>query len=121
MKSRLQVFKIDLDIISQNFVVLIGDREKANICLRKMFGGDEDMVVDENCRGMFFELEGKKPAIWLRERPKTAQQIASVAHEAFHATCYFMKLVGIEYCGKSEEAFAYTLDHIIESILNKVK
>jgi hypothetical protein len=84
-----------------------------------MFGGDEERISDD-CRGMFL-VPDDKPVIWLRHLPRNNKQVASMVHEAFHATCYFMRHVGIKYCGKSEEAFAYTLDHIVESILNKVK
>jgi hypothetical protein len=43
-----------------------------------------------------------------------------VAHEAFHAIVFLFKKIGIEYCYKSEEAYAYTLEYLTNQIL-KIK
>jgi hypothetical protein len=44
-----------------------------------------------------------------------------VAHEAFHAVVFLFKKIGIEYCYKSEEAYAYTLEYLVNEILKLKK
>ena len=46
--------------------------------------------------------------------------IGIVAHEAFHAIVFLFEKIGIEFCYKSEEAYAYTLEYLTNKIL-KIK
>jgi hypothetical protein len=45
---------------------------------------------------------------------KDAQDINSIAHEAFHVVCNITRYVGITLSEDSEEAFAYLLGYITE-------
>ncbi len=42
-----------------------------------------------------------------------------ISHEAYHATHYLLRRVGIPYCLETEEAYAYLLGYIVGKI-NKI-
>lgn len=59
--------------------------------------------------------------IWLESPPTTPETIAMMVHETTHATAHIAESLGFELCRHSSEFYAYYNDHLVESILNKLK
>jgi hypothetical protein len=119
--AKLIDFCINLGMINCELRVLIGGTIKeANKVLEKHFK-DDDLLIDGDCNGIFLWSEQDVPVMWLKRRPRTAREIASLAHEANHATHYFMRYIGTPVTEDSEEILCYTLDHIVEQVLLKVR
>jgi hypothetical protein len=75
----------------------------------------EDILnFDEGDEALFAYKDTTNIAIRLRD----LQKPEFVTHEAFHATCYIMRYVGIRLTKSSEEAYAYLLQYITENIFD---
>ncbi len=66
------------------------------------------------CKGGHYES-----VIWIADIPKTARQHTTVSHEILHAVFDCLDYMRIEYCEKSEEAFAYLHSHLLKQFLRK--
>ena len=58
--------------------------------------------------------------LWLRKAPKTAYTHAVLAHEAFHITSFLFSRVNIEHSMASDEAWAYQIEFIVNSLVDKM-
>jgi hypothetical protein len=74
----------------------------------------EDLLNFNETEDAIFVWEDDSSEIYLRFRDLTKPEL--IAHEAFHATAYIMRHVGIRFSKSSEEAYAYLLEYIIENI-----
>lgn len=73
----------------------------------------EDILdLEESDEALFAYKDTSRIAIRLRSLNKPEY----ITHEAFHATCYIMRYVGIRLSKSSEEAYAYLLQYIVENI-----
>jgi hypothetical protein len=76
---------------------------------------DSHDKTDEFIKGasaMFFHLSKAGRLVIITPSDVTPGQIA---HECFHALCCMMKEKGISLTDSSEEAWAYTLDYLVEN------
>jgi hypothetical protein len=72
----------------------------------------------KTCKARFFQAAGfKNGVIWFRD---TEPSSSIIAHEAFHATYAILSGSGITLSEHSEEAFAYYLESIVETIVRFV-
>jgi hypothetical protein len=44
--------------------------------------------------------------------------VRTISHEVFHAVAFIARSRGLEYCDKSEEAFAYLIGHLNSEVIN---
>lgn len=61
---------------------------------------------------------GHRALIWIPTPLQTAEQIGTLSHEALHAACALCTHRGLLLEG-GEEAFAYTIDHIMTAVLRE--
>jgi hypothetical protein len=59
--------------------------------------------------------------IWLEKPPTNPEAIAMMVHETTHATNHIAESLGFGMARESSEFFSYYNDHLVESILNKIK
>ena len=58
--------------------------------------------------------------LWLKEKPTSIKGIAQLNHEIFHCACFVLERVGIKYCKKTDEAYAYLLEYLTKQIYSKI-
>lgn len=71
-------------------------------------------VPNEHTRGHVFLYEGKPYVLWVAH----LEDVLSVVHEAQHVTFAVLRSRGIRPGAATEEAFAYTLEHIVGLVLD---
>ncbi len=70
----------------------------------------------ENRRGICYHTNGCHPIIALPRKPKTAQEIGTLAHEAVHAVGYIFQMIEQN---SAEEVYAHSVGAIVRTVLNK--
>lgn len=121
MSKEKNSYLIDLAIFKRNLLVIFGDKEQLIKEVRKYHTEEELEGVLE---GFTFKEDGKTVYdakfntffIWMPEKPKTAQEAGTLAHEVFHATCAMLENIGMSLSDDSEEAYAYTIGFITEKL-----
>lgn len=82
----------------------------------KRYQHREDIHLADHLRGACWNCDGCKPIIVLRGKPKTAQEIATLAHEAVHAVSVVFKQ--IYQFEAAEEVFAHSVGAIVRKVLS---
>jgi hypothetical protein len=77
------------------------------------------MLHFENNVGRYCPHDKYDAAIWLPKKPKTARELATVAHEILHAVFDCMEYVGVKYSRESEESFTYLHTELMKQFLKK--
>ena len=73
--------------------------------------------ADFDCRGVTFSIrDGKPPIIWLPYK----SPIAIINHELFHATVEVMNWASVPLNIKTEEVYAYELQHLSQQLDNQI-
>lgn len=114
--------------MQSNYIVIpiLNDEHKVVVCfgkplsikpILKKFNYNVKVEWEEN-RGICFYNKGAYPIICLPTKPRTAKQIATLAHEAVHAVTYIFKYIEEPLCG---EVFCYSVEAIIRSTLQKIR
>lgn len=81
----------------------------------------ESIIISEDdaLASYWYNRNNGNGIIELPFHPKTAEELATAAHEALHATFRIADYVGLEYMrGGSNEAFTYLHAFILENIFN---
>jgi len=73
-------------------------------------------LLNDNRRGTTFNTNGCHPVIALPTEPKTASEIATLAHEAVHAIGY---IFGMIEQNAAEEVYAHSVGAIVRIVLEK--
>lgn len=121
MSKEKNSYLIDLAIFKRNLLIIFGGKEQLMRELRKYHTEEE---VEGVLEGFTFKENGKTVYdakfntffIWMPEKPKTAQEAGTLAHEIFHATCAMLENIGMALSDDSEEAYAYTIGFITEKL-----
>lgn len=80
----------------------------------------ENLNPGPKTQGRTLHLDNGAVIVWLRNIPMGAATMALLAHEAYHATCYILRRVGMEDGQHTEEAWAYLQQHLLEQAFRKV-
>ena len=117
----MKVFKIiPIEVYDHDIIVSVGQTN------------DElyELVKENITRKKFDKLFKSKTSLATTARFKTGciiikfreniDNVGIIAHESFHAINYLFDKIGIEYSYQSEEAYAYTLEYLVNQI-NKIK
>ena len=73
---------------------------------------------DFNARAVSFPIvDGKSPIIWIG----SFEDQGVIAHEIFHTTLNIMYWTGMELNSETEEAFAYEVQYLTNSLYNQIK
>lgn len=75
-------------------------------------------AADFNARAVSFPIvDGKSPIIWIG----SFEDQGVIAHELFHTTLNIMYWTGMELNSETEEAFAYEVQYLTNSLYNQIK
>lgn len=75
---------------------------------------DANITTADHATGHGYVEMGKPWLIWL----ESIENIPSLAHEALHVTAGVLEARGIWHHESSEEAYTYTMEHIIRTALS---
>ena len=110
MSLREQTFR--LGMWKWDAVVLVGGtHDEVEAEIKRM--GIEQPNVGEYSAGHAWVTYGKPCAIWVQ----TLRDIPCLVHESFHLVHGVLEARGVKHSADSEEAFAYTLEAFLHSIL----
>ena len=98
-------------------------READRIFGKVEFDDASEGVMDiENRQGKFIHCGKPRVTIlWLKRLVPEPASIATATHEIFHATAWVMERVGVVYDEKSDEAFAYLMEHLMKQLLQGMR
>jgi hypothetical protein len=115
--------RISLPIYKAGVIIMITrDTERAAANVRKWYDGEFDQWDADSALGKTLSREGYTGSvIWLRDPPKTSEQIAVLCHEALHATARLMDRLRIPLTYSNEEAYAYVMEYIVSEVLREVR
>jgi hypothetical protein len=82
---------------------------------------EESFEADRLLAGRTVMLEGGQSVIALVAFDGTPVCYARLAHEVFHAVTFLMERIGMKLCSKSDEAYAYAVAGLTESILTELR
>jgi hypothetical protein len=123
-KTKSHTFAVDWQLYPGTVIVSteLNDAKLCALLRNRGYKLDRDEVealsMTYEANGCTIKLKCNLIIIRLVNYPRTSSQIASVAHEAFHAVCMLFRIVGIPLGKDSEEAFAYALAYLTRHILN---
>lgn len=121
MKERIEieVYNLYLD------VYLAKDDDEADRIHRKLMGkfGHKTKEIHDasaTCYSQYIDKKGYRiqPVLF---KMSVVPYVGLCAHEALHCVFNIMKLVDIEYCSKSEEAFTHLQGTITQNIWDAIK
>lgn len=118
---------INIDIYKRDITVFIGTHSEFQewVAQYRVPESWEQLVEsiimsnDDALASYWYNRNNGNGIIELPFHPKTAEEIATAAHEALHATFRVADYVGLEYMpGGSNESFTYLHAFILENIFN---
>lgn len=80
----------------------------------------ERALKSEGCCGKVFYDTEMTTVLWLANVPRCPRTIGILAHEAMHAAVRVCDSLGMKFCDKSDEAYTYTTEFIVSSVLSRV-
>lgn len=85
-------------------------------------------LVPRRCRGTSFELKINdhnerltKHCMWLKQFNGTIEDFSILNHEMLHCVISALGFAGMELTDESEEAYAYTYDHLAVQIYKELE
>ncbi len=121
VKTRNTIFKIEP--YHGDIMISVGETEAQVMDRIKLSGyvlDDEDKShIDFSHKvGKCLMLKGGQTILWLSRFNGDRFSICTLAHELFHAVCFKLDHVGVEFCEESEESYAYLLDWMMNKTLS---
>lgn len=126
IKDRTIIFNDEIELYKANYNVIFSDTvlsgmKDAGLFKKyyKYIGSENESKSDakdflKSCDGMFVYLAKDDYYVVLLELDIVTSVIA---HESFHLVCKVLREKGIYLSEDTEEAYAYTLDHVVEKIV----
>lgn len=105
---------IDIEFVTwkwQGCVVVGGTSAEFSTFAKKTFG--VDICSHEGACGHAYVEIGKPWLLWL----DSIANVPALAHEALHIAAGVLEARGLKYTEASEEAYTYTMEHIIRETL----
>lgn len=78
---------------------------------------DADITPGANAAGYAYLAYGIPWALWVED----IKNVPNLAHEVFHITTGLLEARGLTLSNASEEAYTYTLEHILLRVLSNKK
>lgn len=108
----MKVANVTLDIWKWQGCVLVGGKSSEfKDWAKKNIGAD--ITTGTNAAGHAYVEYGKPWLIWL----DTLANVPALAHEALHVASGILEARGLKFGNDSEEAYTYTMEHIIRQTL----
>jgi len=58
--------------------------------------------------------------LWLKNKPKSISDLATLQHEIFHCANFILNRVGIQLDDNSDEAYAYLIEYLTKQIYKEI-
>ena len=115
--------RISLPIYKSGIIVIITkDTKRAAANVRKWYNGEFEEWDADSIAGKTLSKEGYNGSvIWMRDSPRTPEQIAILAHEAFHATARLMDRLRVPLTYATEETYTYVMEYIVAEVLRQLR
>jgi hypothetical protein len=117
----LREHEIDIDMIGQKFVVIVGAASGVKEYVRWRFDDDKADISADGADACVYTKPEYAPILWMPRRPRTAIEIGTLAHEAAHVVKDIMDCVGIPFADASEEAYSHALGFVVRSVLEELR
>lgn len=109
---------VHLGMVDAEIVFAIGKIDHLQEYVAFKFECDkEDVEVKDNVYGYCFSHDGHCPIIWLPRYPLSNQELATLAHECFHAAMEVGRWANIPVDKYTEEFTAHCIRFIMQSFL----
>jgi len=115
--------KFKEEVFDNQYLLVIGDEEKAEKWLQKQLPGYEAHIDNSYACALQFDSGQKRATIiWFSQEAWNSKEYVNdtIAHEALHATIRSLMQHGIKFDENNHEVFCYTLGWIVRQIY-KVK
>lgn len=111
------MFIVKGSVYPYDIMVYFGDKKK----LQKILRG-YNLQIDgvEMTVGKCMMFPTNQTLIWLKEEPKSTEDLAVLQHEIFHAAFMILEDIGVKYCTESDEAFAYLIQFITNEVYHEL-
>ncbi len=123
-KQKKDMFEVDWVIFPFHILVCLGSTREDILKKLKSLGYEvsdkENDVINMYGLGRCIILGNGGTILWLRDYPKSAQSLATITHEVFHAVYFVLDKVGIKISDDSDELVAYMQGYLVEKILNRI-
>jgi len=116
----LEVKHIHFGMFDYPVVVVIGNRKKLQSYVRWKHDSPKFKIFTSVCgsRATTFRTPGYIDIIWLPKRPKSPEEIATVAHESLHVVQGLFDWVGMDMDEPTQEVAAHALGFLVKEILD---
>jgi hypothetical protein len=108
----VKTIDVDLDIWKWQGCVCVGGTSADFAAWAKKFI-DADITTGSNAAGHAYVAYGKPWLLWV----ESLKNVAALAHEALHVAAGVLEARGLKHGDQSEEAYTYTMEHIIRRTL----
>lgn len=127
MKIKAKVKYIACDIYKRGINIFIGTPKQLIEWAKSTYNEDEDDTAFieslENCKfGLAdFHYGNGYGVVRLPKFPKSPSEIAYMAHELLHATCWMLWYCGVDFDNRfiNNEAYTYLHEHLVRNTLEK--
>ena len=116
--SKTKVTEMVIPLLNNEYKVIVcfgGVKEIRKTLTSWHYPIDFDIESDLiNMRGRTYSKKGCHPVILLPKKPKTAEEIGTLAHEATHAVDWIFNSIGETH---TEEVYAHCVGAIVRGVL----
>lgn len=120
-KFGFQEIRIHMGLFNYTVIAIVGAEEKVQKYVRWKFE-DPEFKFDVGARwGACCYRPGYVPILWIPRKPKTTEEMGTLAHEALHAIFRLLGWAGMPADESTEEVLCHGVSHIVKTVLTKVK
>lgn len=117
--KKVRRFKVSNDVFKHDTLVVCGgSRNDAIDYFCKRTGVDLSEFKESREGTSFTSDRSAFACIWFAD---VKPSVGTIAHESLHVVLNAMRVIGMEMCSGSEEAFCYSLGHLSGSIFKKTR
>lgn len=124
-KLGVEVLDTHMGLFDFSVRCVIGKQEKAEEYIAHIFEDKYEELPDGSRgyepRGVTYFKRGYVPIVWIPKYPETSREYATLAHEIIHAINHLFDWSGTPTNRDTEEVFAHSVAHVMDSILDKMK
>ena len=124
-KLRLTEYRLNMGMMNYTVLLVVGEFKSALEYAAWKF--DDPRLIEEQQNDEFVALgkcwcrEGYVPIVWVKRKPKTNRELATLSHECGHAIFRMFEWAGMNINGETEEAFLHAQAHLVNGFLEQMK
>ena len=114
--NKSQIREIVIPILNSEYkVIVVMGNDKDLKRVAKSWGYDDFTIPFGSRRGSTYYRADRHPIIHISKKPKTAEEMGTLAHEATHA-CHHV-FDAIDEVDRNTEAFAHSVGAVVRGVL----